>query len=116
MVKHVTPVVSALAIALSTTALTPAAIADGEARSNQAWWPEQLNLQPLAGPSIPASNPYGDDFDYAATFETLDLEEVKADIEAVMTTSQDWWPADLWSLWSVLHPHGLAQRRHLPHL
>ncbi len=64
-----------------------------QARSPSFWWPEQLNLQPLRQNS-PESNPYGADFDYAEAFAQLDLDEVKADIAALMTESQDWWPAD----------------------
>lgn len=64
-----------------------------EGGGNRDWWPEQLNLKVLQ--HNPAEiNPYGDDFDYAAEFATLDLDAVKADIISVMTTSQDWWPAD----------------------
>ena len=62
-------------------------------KTNQDWWPEQLDLSPLRQHS-PDSNPYGDDFDYAEAFSELDLDEVKADIEAILTDSQDWWPAD----------------------
>ena len=61
--------------------------------ANRVWWPNQLNLKILAK-NPPARNPLGEDFDYGAAFETLDLAEVKRDIEAVLTTSQDWWPAD----------------------
>jgi len=61
--------------------------------ANQHWWPDQLSLRPLARRS-PHVDPMGDGFDYAAEFSTLDLGEVKADIERVMTTSQAWWPAD----------------------
>ena len=61
--------------------------------ANQQWWPDQLNLKILSQNS-PLSDPMGDDFDYAAEFATLDLEALKKDIEEVMTTSQDWWPAD----------------------
>ena len=60
---------------------------------NQDWWPNQLNLKVLQQNS-PAANPMGPDFNYAEEFKTLDLDAVKKDIEAVMTTSQDWWPAD----------------------
>ena len=60
---------------------------------NERWWPNQLNLRLLHQPS-PLSNPMDDDFDYAEAFQALDLDAVRADIEAVMTTSQDWWPAD----------------------
>lgn len=61
--------------------------------ANQHWWPNQLNLKPLHQNS-PLSDPMGDDFDYAREFQTIDLEELKRDIEEVMRTSQDWWPAD----------------------
>src|ERR1700754_3427968 len=61
--------------------------------ANRGWWPERLNLKILAkNPAV--SNPLGEDFDYAAAFKTLDLDAVKQDIENVLTTSQDWWPAD----------------------
>ncbi len=62
-------------------------------RTNQDWWPNQLNLQVLHQHS-PRSNPMGADFDYAAEFKTLDLDALKRDVVEVMTTSQDWWPAD----------------------
>ena len=65
----------------------------GKAKPNSFWWPDQLNLQPLRDQS-PSSNPYGDDFNYAEAFAELDLEAVKADLKALMTNSQDWWPAD----------------------
>jgi catalase-peroxidase len=60
---------------------------------NEQWWPNQLNLSLLHQGSAKAS-PMDEDFDYAKEFLTLDLDAVKRDIEAVMTTSQDWWPAD----------------------
>ncbi len=60
---------------------------------NQHWWPEQLNLKMLHQ-NTPQGNPMGDDFDYAAEFKTLDIDAVKADLAALMTDSQDWWPAD----------------------
>ena len=62
-------------------------------RTNRDWWPNQLDLQVLHQHS-PRANPMGEDFDYAAEFETLDLDALKQDVYAVMTTSQDWWPAD----------------------
>jgi len=62
-------------------------------RSNRDWWPNRLDLKQLQHRS-PLADPMGEDFDYAAEFKTLDLAAVKKDIEAVMTTSQDWWPAD----------------------
>ena len=61
--------------------------------SNRDWWPNQLDLQVLHQHS-PLSNPMGEDFTYAEEFRTLDVEALKRDIFEVMTTSQDWWPAD----------------------
>jgi catalase-peroxidase len=61
--------------------------------TNQDWWPSQPNLQVLHHNS-PLATPLGEDFDYKEEFETLDLEALKRDIFEVMTTSQDWWPAD----------------------
>tara|TARA_B100000686_G_scaffold322989_1_gene377303 strand:+ start:815 stop:3121 length:2307 start_codon:yes stop_codon:yes gene_type:complete len=61
--------------------------------NNQYWWPNRLDLSPLRT-NAAKSNPMGDDFDYEEAFLSLDLNEVKADLEKVMTTSQDWWPAD----------------------
>jgi len=62
-------------------------------RSASAWWPERLNVKSLAKNSE-LSNPLEDEFDYAAAFNALDLDAVKADIAAVMKDSQEWWPAD----------------------
>ncbi|PZT73648.1 MULTISPECIES: catalase/peroxidase HPI [unclassified Streptomyces] len=60
---------------------------------NRQWWPERLNVRILAkNPAV--ANPLGGDFDYAAAFSALDLPAVKRDIAEVLTTSQDWWPAD----------------------
>nr|BFD86589.1 catalase/peroxidase HPI [Streptomyces sp. Xyl84] len=60
---------------------------------NRQWWPERLNLKILAkNPAV--ANPFGEDFDYAEAFRSLDLPAVKRDIAEVLTTSQDWWPAD----------------------
>ena len=61
--------------------------------SNRDWWPEALSLTSLNQHS-PRSNPYGGDFDYAAEFNSLDLDAVIADLHKLMTDSQDWWPAD----------------------
>ncbi|MEU0576614.1 catalase/peroxidase HPI [Streptomyces griseoincarnatus] len=60
---------------------------------NRQWWPDRLNLKILAK-NPPAANPLGEDFDYAEAFTSLDLAAVKRDIAEVLTTSQDWWPAD----------------------
>jgi len=61
--------------------------------SNRDWWPNQLDLRGLRQ-GVSSADPMGADFDYAAEFQSLDLEALKRDIIAVMTTSQDWWPAD----------------------
>ena len=61
--------------------------------SNEYWWPEQLSLKPLRRNSA-IGDPLGGDFDYAEAVGTLDVDALKRDIEEVMTTSQDWWPAD----------------------
>jgi catalase-peroxidase len=63
------------------------------AMSNQHWWPNKLTTKILHQHS-PLSDPMGKDFDYAAEFKSLDLEAVRQDLYALMTTSQDWWPAD----------------------
>jgi catalase-peroxidase len=64
-----------------------------ETPSVQDWWPEQLNLRILHQEPA-AANPLGEDFDYATAFAQLDLDAVVADLDALMTDSQDWWPAD----------------------
>ena len=84
---------SALTIAIAAVAAPNPVLAQGEAKSNRFWWPEQLDLGPLRQHAA-ESNPMGGGFDYAAAFRSLDLAALKQDIEAVMTTSQDWWPAD----------------------
>src|ERR1700682_6839657 len=64
-----------------------------EGGSNRDWWPNQLNLRILQkNPAV--ANPMGEDFDYAAEFKTVDLDVLQRDVEDVMTTSQEWWPAD----------------------
>ncbi|SFW86235.1 catalase/peroxidase HPI [Chitinophaga sancti] len=67
-------------------------VAGGGTR-NRDWWPDQLKLNILRQQS-PLSNPLGDEFNYAEAFKSLDLESVKKDLHALMTDSQDWWPAD----------------------
>src|SRR2546425_5690856 len=63
------------------------------AHTNRDWWPHQLNLQVLHQHST-LSNPMGEAFDYAKEFKSLDLNAVIKDLHALMTDSQDWWPAD----------------------
>ena len=92
MIRQIKPLLTILAIAIAPLALVNPAFA-GEAKSAQFWWPEQLDLSPLRQ-HVPESNPLGEDFDYAKVFSSLDLGAVKNDIKALMTTSQDWWPAD----------------------
>jgi len=65
----------------------------GRGRSIRDWWPNQLNLKVLHQHS-PLSNPMGEEFNYAEEFKKLDMEALKKDLQALMTGSQDWWPAD----------------------
>jgi catalase-peroxidase len=89
MTKMMSRVVLAALLAMPTVAVG----APDATRANQFWWPDQLDLSPLRRHAT-ESNPLGDDFDYAKAFAELDLNAVKQDIEKVLTTSQDWWPAD----------------------
>ncbi len=66
---------------------------DTRAKTNNFWWPDKVNLAPLRQHSV-ESNPLGANFNYAEQFKTLDLDALKKDLKKVMTTSQDWWPAD----------------------
>ena len=67
--------------------------ATAQGQSNRDWWPNQLNLKVLHQHS-PSSKPFGDEFSYAKAFERLDIDALKEDLYALMTNSQDWWPAD----------------------
>jgi len=93
MQKQTIPALTALVVTIATLVLSSTAIAQGAPKSNQFWWPQQLDLSPLRDHDA-ASNPYGDDFNYAEAFNSVDLEALKKDIETLMKTSQDWWPAD----------------------
>jgi catalase-peroxidase len=78
---------------LSTTVWLAPISAEMKPKSNQFWWPEQLDLSPLRDHD-PRSNPLGPDFNYQDAVADLDLDQVKTDVQAVLTDSQDWWPAD----------------------
>ncbi|NNC78181.1 MAG: catalase/peroxidase HPI [Woeseiaceae bacterium] len=93
MFKTTVPLMTLLALAVSPLVIPSPAVAGDMPKSNQFWWPEQLDLSPLRQHGA-ESNPMGDDFNYAKAFASLDLKAVKKDIEKVLTTSQDWWPAD----------------------
>jgi catalase-peroxidase len=93
MLKQTITLLSALAVTISLAAPLSSATAKGEPKSNQFWWPEMLDLGQLRSHDA-RSNPYGDDFDYAKAFASVDLKALKADIEKTLKTSQDWWPAD----------------------
>ncbi|ECM8010485.1 catalase/peroxidase HPI [Salmonella enterica subsp. enterica serovar Newport] len=83
------PVIIAVALLSSASAVQ----ADSTTRHDNFWWPQTLDLSPLRLHDV-ESNPYGADFNYAKEFNSLDLTAVKKDIKTLLTTSQDWWPAD----------------------
>jgi catalase-peroxidase len=93
MNKKLTTFLAAVAVAALPFVSTRAVSAQGEAKPNQFWWPDQLDLSPLRQHAA-ESNPLGAQFDYAKAFTSLDLNAVKRDIAKVLTTSQAWWPAD----------------------
>ena len=78
---------------MSDAAKCPFSGSNHQGTTNRDWWPNQLDLKVLK-PTHPAADPMGADFDYAAEFKTLDLAALKKDLTALMTDSQDWWPAD----------------------
>jgi len=79
---------------LSDPAREPAALRSLLGRTNRDWWPNQLSLGILHQNGSGSPNPFGEDFDYAAEFQSLDYQAVKRDLTALMTDSQPWWPAD----------------------
>ena len=84
----------ALAVAVASPAMaSPPMQMAPKPMTNKTWWPDRLDLSPLRQHAA-ASNPLGADYNYAEEFKKLDLAAVKADIQKVLTTSQDWWPAD----------------------
>ncbi len=88
-----TAVAVALAAPVQAANTGAASMGAPQAMHNQDWWPDILDLSALRAHD-PASNPLGADFDYAKSFSSLDPDAVKADLKQLMTTSQDWWPAD----------------------
>jgi len=93
MFKQFIPSMTALAIGVSAAMSVQAAQAQQDMPDNDYWWPNALDLEPLRQHS-PESDPLGEGFDYAEAFSNLDLDALKADLADLMTTSQDWWPAD----------------------
>lgn len=93
MLKKSIPLFTALVAVITVLVPVSSLATDGMAKSTQFWWPEKLNLEPLRAHDA-RSNPYGDDFNYAEAFNSVDLKALKNDIEKTLTTSQDWWPAD----------------------
>jgi len=93
MLKRINTTITAIIVAVAGLSPVNSTSANGNPKSNQFWWPDQLNLSPLRAHKTD-SNPYGDAFDYAEAFESVDLNALKADIETTLKTSQDWWPAD----------------------
>ena len=93
MSKKAAPILAVVAVSMTTLAPTALSAAEATIKTNQFWWPEKLSLEQLRAHD-PASNPYGEKFNYAEAFSHVDLKALKKDIEKVLTTSQDWWPAD----------------------
>lgn len=93
MLKHIIPFVTAITFILSALQVQSATTSNGMPKPNSYWWPQQLDLRSLRQ-HAPASNPMGDNYNYAEEFKSLDLAAVKKDIASLMTRSQDWWPAD----------------------
>jgi catalase-peroxidase len=90
-----------IAIAISPAVSISTVQADDARKTNQFWWPDQLELSPLRDHDT-RSNPLGEDFDYFEAASSLDYDQVKADVEAVLTDSQDWWPADFGNYGPIL--------------
>jgi len=87
------PTIRGLAALAVTVSLAGVAAAESKPTTNRFWWPDTLNLEQLRAHDA-RSNPYGDDFNYAEAFNSVDYDQLKKDVEAVLTDSQDWWPAD----------------------
>ena len=93
MKKKLKTLLAAFTVAALPLVFVNAARAQGQPIPNQFWWPDRIDLSPLRQ-NAAESNPLGPQFDYAKAFATLDLNAVKKDLQKVLTTSQNWWPAD----------------------
>ncbi len=93
MFKQSLSALAILTVGLSAVAPAPIAAAEDTAITNDYWWPNRLDLGPLRKNSA-AANPLGEDFNYAEAFQSVDVDVLKSELETLMTTSQDWWPAD----------------------
>lgn len=93
MTKSSSSLLALLAATMSPMLIATPALAEQAPMTNKDWWPQKLDLSALRQHEA-QSNPYGPEFDYAKEFATLDLDAAKADIRKVLTTSQEWWPAD----------------------
>jgi len=93
MLKKIVLTTIAISVTLSSMTVSTSVLAGGEAKTNQFWWPEQLNLMPLRQHGL-ESNPYGEKFNYAEEFASLDINKLKKDIQQTLTDSKAWWPAD----------------------
>jgi catalase-peroxidase len=91
--KHIVRQLLTAGAVAAVSLLRPDAAVAQSPKPNQFWWPNQLDLSPLRQYAA-ESDPVGRNFDYAKAFATLDLKAVKQDIQKVLTTKQDWWPAD----------------------
>ena len=93
MLRRTILAIAVLAVGIAAVLPVRPAAAQSGAPDNDYWWPNRLSLDPLREASR-ESNPLGEDFNYREAFESLDLDALKADLTELMTTSQDWWPAD----------------------
>lgn len=96
MIKGKSRFCGVLAIAAVTLTLSNTSFAQAASRTNEYWWPSKLDLSPLRRQNA-ASNPMDKNYEYAKAFKSLDLNAVKQDLTKLMTSSQDWWPADFGS-------------------
>lgn len=91
--KKPTTMISVMAVSVAMLVAGHANAEDRMAKSNEFWWPQRLKLEQLRAHD-PSSNPYGEEFKYSKAFSRVDIKALKKDIEKVLTTSQEWWPAD----------------------